>query len=369
MSRLLVAAILVVAVAAAGPAGPASRPDVVASGPAEFFRSECAAKAAAAEKAGHFVVTGKDGWLFFGPELRHLSVGKFWGPEAAKVSLATRSEWADPLPAILDFKSQLDSLGIELILLPVPPKAAVYPDKLSDRVRRGADGLWPRLDVHLQAFYKRLGKEGVTVLDLTDEFRKARKRHGDRVKLYCQSDTHWSPTACRIAARALAARLGPASRPAEPKGRRFTTTAGEAKFYGDLWRALGRDASARETVRAEFVRAGDSPVQPDRQSPILLMGDSHCLVFHVGGDLHAKGAGLADHLSAQVGFAVDLLGVRGSGATPSRISLYRRSRRDKAYLPGKKLIIWCLSVREFTEGPGWRKVPVVGPAGAAGENE
>ncbi len=47
--------------------------------------------------------------------------------------------------------------------------------------------------------------------------------------------------------------------------------------------------------------------------------------------------------------------VRGSGATPSRLNLYRR--RDN--MKGKRVVVWCLSVREFTEGQGWRLVPVI----------
>jgi alginate O-acetyltransferase complex protein AlgJ len=56
---------------------------------------------------------------------------------------------------------------------------------------------------------------------------------------------------------------------------------------------------------------------------------------------------------------VDLIGTKGSGATPVRITLYRRAAADKAYLAGKRLVIWCLSAREFTEAfQGWMKVPV-----------
>lgn len=80
------------------------------------------------------------------------------------------------------------------------------------------------------------------------------------------------------------------------------------------------------------------------------------MLGHGGGDMHARGAGLADHLAKELGFPVDLVAVRGSGATPSRISLMRR--RDD--LAGKKVVIWCLSVREFSESvQGWRLLPVI----------
>jgi hypothetical protein len=88
---------------------------------------------------------------------------------------------------------------------------------------------------------------------------------------------------------------------------------------------------------------------------LCLLGDSHNLVFHAGGDMHAQGAGLPDHLAHQLGFPVDVVAVRGSGATPSRLNLFRR--RDK--MKGKRVVIWCLSVREFTEGQGWRKIPII----------
>jgi alginate O-acetyltransferase complex protein AlgJ len=92
---------------------------------------------------------------------------------------------------------------------------------------------------------------------------------------------------------------------------------------------------------------------------VLLLGDSHNLIFHEGGDMLATGAGLPDQLALELGFPVDLIGVRGSGATPARVNLLRRARANPDYLRKKKLIIWCFSAREFTESSGWQKVPVV----------
>ena len=60
-----------------------------------------------------------------------------------------------------------------------------------------------------------------------------------------------------------------------------------------------------------------------------------------------------------VGFAPDLIGTRGSGATSVRVSLYRRARKDSDYLAKKKVIVWCFAAREFTESDqGWDKEPV-----------
>lgn len=72
--------------------------------------------------------------------------------------------------------------------------------------------------------------------------------------------------------------------------------------------------------------------------------------------MHAKDAGLLENLAFELGLTLDLVGVRGSGATPARVELARR--RDG--MAGKKLAIWCFTVREYTESlSGWRKVPVI----------
>src|SRR5687768_11532881 len=58
----------------------------------EAFRAECLAKADKAEQgAPTMVVPGRDGWLFLRSELRHVGVGKFWGPEAELVTRANKA--------------------------------------------------------------------------------------------------------------------------------------------------------------------------------------------------------------------------------------------------------------------------------------
>jgi len=115
-----------------------------------------------------------------------------------------------------------------------------------------------------------------------------------------------------------------------------------------LLRFVGTEASA-----------GVTAVPPDRASPVVLLGDSHTLVFHAGADMLASGAGLPDQLLHDLGIPVDLVGVRGSGATPARINFIRRVRGDSTYLAGKKVVIWCFTVREFTESQGWSVVPLL----------
>src|SRR4051812_40129738 len=84
------------------------------------FTSELGNIVAGLEKKSAAAAPGVDGWLFFGGGLRLLSLGHFWGSDAAKVSRAHKPELADPFPAIADFHEQLKAHGIELLVVPVP---------------------------------------------------------------------------------------------------------------------------------------------------------------------------------------------------------------------------------------------------------
>lgn len=322
----------------------------------DAFAAACGEAARAAQAAGTTVVRGQDGWLFLASELRHLSVGQFWGEYAAEVSRATRPAWADPLPAILDVKRQLDERGVRLLLVPVPPKAVVYAAALPGAPDTTSAGST------LKQFYALLRKNGVEVLNLEPDFQKARASEGD--PLFCRQDSHWSGRGCVLASERIASVL----RPMLTASNRSAATGkwDNVEIAGDLWKALEEPRPPRETVRLRRVGSiaskGDEPIAPQTDSPVLLLGDSHNLIFHDGGDMLARGAGLPDQLALELGMPVDLVAVRGSGATPARINLLRRAQKDPKYWAGKRVVVWCFTAREFTESDGWRTVPVAPPA-------
>ena len=322
------------------------------------FRATAGALSVESEAGGSVTVVGRDDWLFFTPELRHVSVGPFWGPHAAEVSRARRRDAADPLPAILDFKTQLDALGVELLVVPVPPKSFVYPEKVAAAPEIPMPA--PRLDPDHQAFYTLLRDQGVDVLDLTDRF--LHDRYHPEGVLYCLQDTHWSGIGCMVAGQEIAAAVrnrpwyGALARE-DFESRWHVTT-----ISGDLWRDLG-EVGPREQLRLRAIARsgarGAGRVEPDPSSPVVLLGDSHNLVFQAGGDMHAVGAGLADQLAFELGLAVDLVAVRGAGSTAARLNLRRRAQSDPTYWDGKRLVIWCFAARELTESDGWRLVPIL----------
>lgn len=314
---------------------------------AAVFRARCARRAKDGEG---MAVPGRDGWLFLRDDFRHLGAGPFWGAAAA-------SAGADPLPALVDFKDQLAKAGVALLVVPVPPKAVIYPEEAFPEEPPAADA--PRLDATLERFYGVLAEQGLEVLDLVPAMRAERGR-GDGPLLYCKTDTHWSSHACAVAARLLRERI--AARGIALPGADASAFVGEetsVTFVGDLARDRDGPGAAGETLPVRQVRPTGGGATVSGDGPILLLGDSHTLVFHEGGDMLATGAGLADQLALELGVPVDLLGVRGSAATQARVNLLRRTQKSPAYLAGKKLVIYCFASREFTESQGWRKVPIV----------
>lgn len=319
----------------------------------EELRAAFAAKVDEATKAGANAIRGKDDWLFFVPELRYLSAGKFWGPAATSVSKAPPTA-ADPLPAILDFKQQLESKGIDLLIVPVPAKAAIYPDKLVD----GASlEVAARVDTAQAEFLKLLNSHNIKTIDLTATFLQYRRDHPG-TPLYSKEDTHWSGAGINLAADAIAAIVKNEGWYGDAAKSKFVAKPTQVTVKGDLVDMLSDNKPGAETLNLTLVKTeSGNAIASNRESPLVLLGDSHNLIYSIGDDMLATGSGLPENLSARLGFVPDVVGVRGSGATPSRVNLMRRGDN----LAGKKMIVWVFTAREFTEGSGWKKVPVIKP--------
>lgn len=331
--------------------GALARPPL--AGPADF-RAAISQLVDKATKDASNVVQGKDGWLFFVPELHHLSVSAFWGDAAAKVSKAANPAYADPLPAILDFKSQLDKKGITLLVVPVPAKASIYPDKLVDGAANTAEA---RLDSADAEFLQMLKGDSIPVIDLTPDFLAYRSAHPAN-PLYCQEDTHWSGYGIALATDRIAKAIQAQSWLSGVEKAKLTSAPLTITASGDLVTMLTGAKPAPERIALTKVTdAKGAVVTSWRESPVVLLGDSHNLIYSIGDDMLAVGSGLPENLAAKLGFAPDVVAVRGSGATPARVNLARRGDS----LAGKRIVVWCFTVREFTEGQGWRKVPVIKP--------
>ena len=300
------------------------------------FAKACAEMAA----GGKLSYPGADPeWLFLGQELKHLAEGAFW---------ESRSEASD---FFLDLHSKLKGVGVELIFVPVPAKAAIYPGKLVEGAN--ADS------VHAtEPFLAKLADAGITVIDLEPELRAA--AGGDAgIASYCRTDAHPSPATCERVASLVADKLSDrdwAKAAAAASSVKFAKgEPAEVKIKGDLIPAEKRAAWKAETVKATKAGVAGSLAQvpaEDAASPVVVVGDSHAQIFSLGGEMLMTGCGVVDHLQANLGFTVFLATTRGSSSQAQR-QIYK----GPEFWDGKKALVWVSSAREFTQERRWLKLP------------
>lgn len=314
-------------------------------------REAFAAAAATAEANDAVAVAGADDWLFLVSELRALGRASFWGD-------AAEDQARDPFAAIVDLHAKLSDLGIALVLVPAPPRAAVYPDRAIGVREHPARA---RVDPSLRALYADLRAEGVAVLDLTETFRAARADDAEQGPVCCPQDTHWSPRGIRIAADAIAAAVRDAvDLPPAPDASIHRLASRTLTYVGDLTDRLPGFAGAETTTTIAPVSSLKEtlvPVEPDEDSPVLLLADSHGLVFSIGGDMHCEGAGLPEQLAFALQRPVDVMARRGSGGSV-RIDLARRFLRKPEEAAAKKVVVYCFAARTFSESTDWKPVPL-----------
>ena len=101
-------------------------------------------------------------------------------------------------------------------------------------------------------------------------------------------------------------------------------------------------------VIGSFLEGGPF-LKSETASPLLLLGDSHVLVFSDRKNFHCDGAGLFDHPSFEMGRALDLEGSAGGGLINSRVNLFRKAVADPGYWKKKKVVVWVFAAREFTQ--------------------
>jgi alginate O-acetyltransferase complex protein AlgJ len=281
-------------------------------------------------------VAGVDGWLFLRDEARHLSKGPL-----------TPAVTATAVSAIKDYHTALAAQGVQLIVVPVPAKAEIYPEKFSATATASA------MAERQADFISALRSDGVSVVDLAAAYHAHRSAHPDE-RLYCQRDAHWSPAGLELAVREVMAQvkdqtlIKPTAAPA---------TAESIQIKGDLQTTPATDALGLETLSLRKPALTDGTATA--ASPLLL-GDSHTLVFSAGADkgYHCQGAGLPEHLQAQLGQPLLVVANAGGGSDAARLQLARKALPDPGFWTGRKLLIWCFSVRELTEKK-WKPVPVV----------
>jgi alginate O-acetyltransferase complex protein AlgJ len=302
-------------------------------------------------------------WLFFRPDVDSLLAPGFLEPQTLRNRERNGDAWnpppqPDPRVAVLEFRDQLASRGTELLLLPVPGKASIQPDRLA----AGSGALAPLRNPSFDRFVKEMENAGVRVFDPSKslmDFSLA----SSSPETYLATDTHWTPDAMdRVARDAASVVVGMASL-SPPLVHSHRETSESLSGIGDIARMMrmseGYTPFPPETfLLRPVITATGEYWSPTRSAEILLLGDSFSNIYSLEAMGMGRSAGFTERLGLHLRRPLDTLVRNDCGAYATRQWLARELARGNDRLEGKKLVIWQFSERELVYGD-WRRIPLL----------
>ncbi len=304
---------------------------------------------------------GREGWLFYRRDIDYVMGRGYLDPQVLAHRAAGGNELQappqpDPIRGILHFRDQLARRQIALLIVPVPVKPSLHPERFSRRYD-GADQ--PVHNPSHADFLRRLEAAGVQVLDPTIPLMAG--RHPSSAPLFLATDTHWTPAAMEAAAAAIAEKVRdiaplPALRP--PAFAVFDDTVTNSGDIAVLLKLPPHHPSCRpESVALRQVRSGSGLWRPDPQADVLLLGDSFANIYSLAAMGWGESAGLAEHLSLALNRPLDAIRRNDAGSWATRDRLARELARGNDRLAGKRIVIWEFAARELAAGD-WKLIPL-----------
>ena len=294
--------------------------------------------------AGSKALAGSDGFLFFNRSISYLLGG----------DLAKQKKDRNPVPAIAAFRKLLAKHGVDLLFVPVPTKAEVYPDRAASRPGKDA-GMGKFAGKVVNPFERKflleLAAEGVETVDLMPALLATR---GDaNAPAYQAQDTHWNSSGLELAAKLVAERVRRYPWYKDLAAHRRAYHQQDASFtrHGDLHSRLPETERAgyqpETLVGHQILDAAGNLYEDDADSPMLLLGDSFTGVYEL---MDCEHAGVSAHLAKELGYPLDLVMSYGGGPNVRQ----KLMRRGEAALGTKKLVIWMMTARDlFDFEDGW----------------
>jgi SGNH hydrolase-like domain, acetyltransferase AlgX len=263
------------------------------------------------ESAGYpTVLTEKNRWLFYKDEyeycLRRL-------PENQK--------------AIEDFSNHLDRKGIKLIVVPIPDKIEVYPEKI-------CGFSVANVVVQRAELIRRLSHVGVDVIDLLPAYKRAKKSK----ELFLPDESHWTQPAIDIAARLIGDRIRQIVPSTTVQVRSYLQKhATIPDFLGDLAEPSVPDSmkAARCYHYTSVMVSDNQPYRDTIDSPVLVIGDSNVYRWE------QYGAHICAHIAMMLGYPVTKFAkVGGSVGGPEMLKF-----ESKSFVESRKVIVWIFTSR------------------------
>ena len=292
-------------------------------------------------------IAGRDGWLFDANEL--LQVSRINSTSAAA-------------GAIADYAQQLRGQNIDLILVPVPPKALVYPDKLA----RGAKvSLKPRkaarLDSVLKAAMDDLSARHVKVVDLLPVLMAHRDDKAGTA--YTRTGLGWSPYGVQVAVKEIAG----AVRDSRAGGRGGVTGISSEAVTLNFTGSLAADVSKSkpEVLPASKIgRISEGKVRSlsfnTSGGSLLLMGSSDIFAWREANNPQGSSGAfcsLADQLAAELQTIPDVIPSSGEGRNSPRLRILRERTNGRSMLGSTRTVIWVVPALDLCAA-NWQRVPL-----------
>lgn len=311
------------------------------------------------------VYQGRDGWLFYGPDVEYVVGPRFLEPAEMRRRRTSGREWIeqpqpDPRAAIVDFKRQLERRGITLIVMPTPVKPAMHPEKLAAQ----NDG-WtiPVQNSSYRVFIDDLRRENVIVFDVAEAL--ALGRNGRPT--YLATDTHWRPETMERAAELLGDFIRAHVSLVDAPRRSYRLEVREVSNVGDTAAMLdlppGHHLNGPESIIIRRVLGPDgAPWQPSRSADVLVLGDSFSNIYSLGSMGWGDVAGFVEHLGRVLQRSVDRIVQNDDGAYSTRARLRQEIASGVDRLRGKRVVVLQFSSRELAAGD-WKLIELP-PSGA-----
>ena len=305
-------------------------------------------------------------WLFYRQDVEFLVQPSPLDVRSAKLD--------NPVQAILKFRDQLKAKGVELLVVVVPGKPSIYPERLT-----GVDGL--KLAGHGKAILDSLAILGLNTVDLYTPLLAAKADDANLGALYLDDDTHWTPRGAELAAGEIAKKVNSMVDAGlidigEPS-MDYVASDSLADRMGDIGEMSGLNKfkvfkvqqvtghvvlqqEISERTEAPTDSLSDSTVVRDtvktpfkddfRKSKILILGDSFSRIYQTDAPVNA---GWIAHFAKNISRPVSSIVSDGGASTLVREKLARKA----GVLKGKKLLIWEFVERDLRFGAeGWKTI-------------
>jgi hypothetical protein len=290
------------------------------------------------------IFLGREGWLFYEPDVRHVAGRGFMEGRSETGVWAWRrgglraARERDPVGAILDFARQLRGRGIALVVVPTPVKPTTNPEMLWAAARG------PVANASFARFKGELRGRGVLVFDPADA--------GGR---FLARDTHWRPEMMEGAAARLAEFVKGHVELPQSLGMEYRREERVVRGRGDLAGMLATPSPLEEVTTSSVIEPGGQLWSPRADAEILWLGDSFSNIYSAEEMGWGAAAGFAEQFSFHLSRPIDAIRRNDNGAFATRQMLADElaARRDR--LAGKKLVVWQFAARELSFGD-WRLI-------------